>query len=210
MNHEPNCPLCGEGVLETRIYGRDMQHKGIALLVEGLQYSYCPSCEAEITAPAQMDHNALLIRTAYQQERARVKAEQHMLTGEQIRAIREKLAITQKQAAKIFGGGPTAFSKYETEDIVQNTSMDKLLRLANAMPSAFAWLANRAGEKELASESMKRAFDEITSIMRQSKTPLKSAFAPSKPNSPKRSLSVVVNNSANDHHYGNDLLIAGG
>lgn len=206
MNHEPNCPLCGVGALEPCIYGRDMAYKGVNIHVEGLQYAYCPECEAEITMPAEMDSNAQLIRVAYQAERARVKAEQNLLTGEQIRAIRESLGITQRIAAKIFGGGPTAFSKYEAEEIVQNTAMDKLLRVADAMPSAFAWLADQAGEQEIASESMKRVFNELASILKRVRTPPPEQRTPSIIQGSYDSFVVI--NSANDRDYNNELLAA--
>lgn len=140
------CPICDQGILQTRTYGRDMQHKGVDISVEGLQYDNCPDCGAEMTSPAQLDQNAKIIREAFIAERARVKREQNLLTGAEIRLIRERLGITQKQASRIFGGGPTAFSKYEAEDVVQSIGMDKLLRLAADVPSAAAWLFERAGE----------------------------------------------------------------
>lgn len=140
------CPICDQGVLQTRTYGRDMQHKGVDISVEGLQYDNCPDCGAEMTSPEQLDQNAKIIREAFIAERARVKREQNLLTGAEIRSIREHLSVTQKQASKIFGGGPTAFSKYEAEDVVQSAGMDKLLRLAAEVPAAAEWLLERAGE----------------------------------------------------------------
>lgn len=139
------CPICDQGVLQTRTYGRDMQHKGVNLSVEGLQFDYCPDCGAETTSPEQLDQNAKIIRNAFIAERERVKREQELLTGAEIRHIREILVITQKQASKIFGGGPTAFAKYEAEDVVQSAGMDKLIRLAYEVPSAAEWLLDRAG-----------------------------------------------------------------
>lgn len=146
MKNMRTCPICDQGVLQTRTYGRDMQHKGVDISVEGLQYDNCPDCGAEMTSPEQLDQNAKIIREAFIAERARVKREQNLLTGAEIRSIREHLSVTQKQASKIFGGGPTAFSKYEAEDVVQSAGMDKLLRLAAEVPAAAEWLLERAGE----------------------------------------------------------------
>jgi HTH-type transcriptional regulator/antitoxin MqsA len=73
-----------------------------------------------------------------------------LLSGIEIRAIRERYGINQKQAALLFGGGPVAFSKYENDDIAQAESMDKLLRLARVNESAFWTLVDEAGlTKEL-------------------------------------------------------------
>ena len=53
--------------------------------------------------------------------------------------------LTQKQAAKVFGGGSNAFAKYEAEDVVQSVGMDKLLRLAVEVPDAATWLFRQSG-----------------------------------------------------------------
>lgn len=140
------CPICEQGNLQARSYSRNMLHKGINITAEGLQCDYCPACEVEMTSPDQVDHNAKVIRNAFIAERERVKREQEMLTGAEIRRAREFLGITQKQASKIFGGGPTAFAKYEAEDVVQSAGMDKLIRLAYEVPAAAEWLFERAGE----------------------------------------------------------------
>lgn len=140
------CPICGQGELETKFYGREMQHKGVNLIVENLQFDCCHECGAELTSPEQMNHNSQIIRTAFINERERVKREQNLLTGVEIRQIRERLKITQKQAANIFGGGPNAFAKYEAEDVVQSVGMDKLIRLASDVPQAAMWLFKNAGE----------------------------------------------------------------
>jgi len=123
-----------------------MLHKGINITAEGLLCDYCEACNLEMTSPEQVDHNAKVIRNAFIAERERVKREQNMLTGAEIRRIREFLGITQKQASRIFGGGPTAFAKYEAEDIVQSAGMDKLIRLSSEIPAAAEWLFERAGE----------------------------------------------------------------
>ena len=37
--------------------------------------------------------------------------------------------MTQGQTARLFSGGPVAFSKYENDDVAHSESMDNLLRL---------------------------------------------------------------------------------
>ncbi len=140
------CPICEQDALQIRSYSRDMQHKGVNIVVHDLQCDYCKNCTVEVVSPEQLDRNAKLIREAFIAERARVKREQDLLTGAEIRLIREKLGITQKQASKIFGGGLTAFAKYEAEDVIQSAGMDKLIRLAEEIPAAAEWLFKRAGE----------------------------------------------------------------
>jgi HTH-type transcriptional regulator/antitoxin MqsA len=42
-----------------------------------------------------------------------------LLTGFELKALRQRLGVIQAQAAVIFGGGPVAFSKYESDDVMQ-------------------------------------------------------------------------------------------
>ena len=140
------CPICEQGNLKARSYSRNILHKGVDITVEGLQCDFCPACELELTTPDQIDRNSKIIRQAFIAERERFKREQDLLTGAEVRRAREFLGITQKQASKIFGGGPTAFAKYEAEDVVQSAGMDKLIRLASEVPAAADWLFERAGE----------------------------------------------------------------
>ena len=50
--------------------------------------------------------------------------------------------ITQEQAALLFGGGIHGFSKYERGEVIQSTSMDRLLRIALELPDAFSMLSH--------------------------------------------------------------------
>jgi HTH-type transcriptional regulator / antitoxin MqsA len=61
--------------------------------------------------------------------------------------------MTQGQAARLFGGGPVAFSKYENDDVAQSESMDNLLRLVRRSADAFWQLVQ---EKGMAAEFTKQ------------------------------------------------------
>jgi len=68
-----------------------------------------------------------------------------LLTGDEITALRKQYQLTQAQAAKLFGGGPVAFSKYENDDVAQSEAMDTLLRLIRRSPAAFWALVEEKG-----------------------------------------------------------------
>lgn len=55
------------------------------------------------------------------------------------------VGLNQEQAAKVFGGGPEAFSKYKSDDVMQSDSADKLLRMAEAFPMRLKKLMQQAG-----------------------------------------------------------------
>jgi HTH-type transcriptional regulator/antitoxin MqsA len=68
-----------------------------------------------------------------------------LLTGAEVRALRKRLGLKQAEAAKVFGGGIVAFSKYESDDVTQSEAMDKLMRLVDRIPQVFNLLRDEAG-----------------------------------------------------------------
>jgi HTH-type transcriptional regulator/antitoxin MqsA len=54
--------------------------------------------------------------------------------------------MTQVEAGKFFGGGPVAFSKYETDDLIPSDSMVALLKLAMNDPNVAARLREQHGQ----------------------------------------------------------------
>jgi transcriptional regulator with XRE-family HTH domain len=54
-----------------------------------------------------------------------------------IRAIREVCGLSQREAARVFGGGPKAFEKYESGEVATSSSMTRLLLLAARRPDLF-------------------------------------------------------------------------
>ncbi len=54
-----------------------------------------------------------------------------------VRAAREAVGLSQREAGRVFGGGPTAFYKYETVKAVPSEGMANLLRVALDRPDLF-------------------------------------------------------------------------
>ncbi len=131
------CPICGEGNLAAAVEKNLVEYKGQTGQLDA-HYSVCDCCGSEQTNAVQ----ARLNKRAVMAFRKRVDG---LLTGAEVRTLREQLGISQAEAAKIFGGGPVAFSKYESDDVVQSEAMDKLLRVVSDVPEAFELLARRAG-----------------------------------------------------------------
>lgn len=131
------CPVCGDGHLVAQIIQTPVEYNGKSGDLS-IRLSVCTACGSEQAGASEMRAN----------KRAMVafrKQVDRLLTGAEVRAVREKLQLTQARAAEIFGGGLVAFSKYENDDIAQSEAMDKLLRVAAVLPSAFNYLASRAG-----------------------------------------------------------------
>jgi len=144
------CPICGEGNLHPEVGKNPVEYKGHTTELD-LHFSLCAACGSEQADAAQTRVNKRLM-IAFK------KRVDSLLTGAEVRALRKKLRLSQTEAAQVFGGGPVAFSKYESDDVAQSEAMDKLLRLADELPPAFDLLCRRVGlERVLAGEKWQQA-----------------------------------------------------
>lgn len=135
--HEKNCPVCGEGCLRPQVGKNPVEYKGKMTELD-LHYSVCDACGSEQAGPDQLRAN----KRAMVAFKKRVDG---LLSGAEVRALRKRLRLKQSVAARIFGGGPVAFSKYESDDVAQSEAMDRLMRLAADIPEALDYLRRRAG-----------------------------------------------------------------
>jgi HTH-type transcriptional regulator/antitoxin MqsA len=55
---------------------------------------------------------------------------------EEIRRIRKKLGLTQGEAGELIGGGPRAFQKYESGDLLTSRAVGSALALLDHDPPA--------------------------------------------------------------------------
>ena len=63
-----------------------------------------------------------------------------LLRAEEIRRIRKKIDITQEIAGRIIGGGPRAFQKYESGDLLPSRAISSALILLDHYPEALTVL----------------------------------------------------------------------
>ena len=131
------CPICEEGYLDSRIDLDRVEYQGHHADLE-LHYSFCKTCGSEQANMDQLRFN----KRSMVEFRKKVDG---LLTGSQVRSIRKNLGLSQAEAARVFGGGPVAFSKYENDDVTQSEAMDKLLRLANEVPAGYDFLCKQGG-----------------------------------------------------------------
>lgn len=131
------CPVCRATDLVSATYQREFRPHGKVVTVT-LLTSRCSSCEAEFTTAAQHQENLVRLKTR--------KAEYGgLLLGEEIFALRRRYGLTQQNAAKIFGKGKIAFSRYENETSYPDESTTKLLKLAIRKPDVIKLLADDVG-----------------------------------------------------------------
>jgi len=120
------CLMCNSQQLTSKIDDEVIRYKGKQLFIP-LAYTVCDNCGYEFVPAEQIKQNDKAVIAAQR------KAD-GLLTPEQILIVRKSLNLTQAQAAKVFGGGRNAFSKYERGEVTQSEAMDKLLRLIHKHP----------------------------------------------------------------------------
>lgn len=127
--HNSYCKACGEGILTQQNRIREIPYKDTILKVKEVLFE-CEECGAQPSTTSLMrDHRRAITAAKKQYD--------ELLSGQEIRKIREDLGIDQSEAHQLFGGGPTAFSKYENNDVIQSESMDTLLRLVHMSKLTF-------------------------------------------------------------------------
>jgi HTH-type transcriptional regulator/antitoxin MqsA len=137
MNASALCPLCGDGQVTSHRDEVEQNYGGHRGMVP-LYFRNCSHCGSDFSGPEESQLN----KRAMMAFRKRVDG---VLSGARVVAVREKYKLTQAQAARLLGGGPVAFSKYENDDVAQSGAMDTLLRLIDANESAFWTLVDQKG-----------------------------------------------------------------
>lgn len=131
------CPICGEGHVTHHVDQFESEYKGQKAMLPS-HYKLCDTCHSDFAGAAEGKVNKRAIM-------AFRKSVDGLLTGTDIVALRKQYGLTQDQAAKLFGGGPVAFSKYENDDVSQSEAMDSLLRLVRQSQVAFGVLVSIKG-----------------------------------------------------------------
>ncbi len=123
------CPSCGTPMT----YGE--REETVAYQGHSLVYLqpgwHCDACDDGIVDGADNE----IADAALHEVMARAK--NSPLAPLLVRAAREAVGLSQREAGRVFGGGPTAFYKYETVKAVPSEGMANLLRLALERPDLF-------------------------------------------------------------------------
>lgn len=139
MENKALCAICGEGHITAQVRAVETEYKGAKALLP-MHYQLCDTCTSDYAGMAESKLNKRIVMAFRKQVDG-------LLTGDEITALRKQYKLTQAQAARLFGGGPVAFSKYENDDVAQSEAMDTLLRLVRRSPEAFWALVEEKGLK---------------------------------------------------------------
>lgn len=122
------CPVCGAAEL---IYDtRDIVHtyKGESTTIPSVTAEYCPACGDSVLDMENAERLGSLAMAFNQQVNAAIVDPGFIVN------VRKKLALDQREAAEIFGGGVNAFSRYENGKTKPPLALVKLLKVLDSHP----------------------------------------------------------------------------
>lgn len=128
------CLNCGKGILRHAVKDVPYEYKGHATVVPKVAGWHCPHChEVEFDSGEGKRFAEAIKHIA-----AAIDAQE---AAELVR-IRKKLKLTQLEAARITGGGPNAFSRYERGKARPLPAVTNLFRLLDRHPELLNELQN--------------------------------------------------------------------
>ncbi len=122
------CPNCAAAALIEDTRDVPYTYKGESTTIPAVTGEICPACgETVLTAEESSRVSAAMLDFNKQ-----VNAS--IVDPGFIASVRKKLALDQRQAAEVFGGGVNAFSRYENGKTKPPLALVKLLRVLNRHP----------------------------------------------------------------------------
>jgi putative zinc finger/helix-turn-helix YgiT family protein len=130
------CPRCGttmgdrRSVLKVPVNGEEVP-------VPSALHLRCPKCDEVVLRFS--DARRL------QEDAIAVYRKKHgLLSADEIRAIRERLGLTQSELARLLHLGANTISRWESGRNVQTEAMEMLLRLLRDLPGSLDYLRQHA------------------------------------------------------------------
>jgi HTH-type transcriptional regulator/antitoxin MqsA len=130
----PVCPKTGSP-MRRDVRPMALNYKGESITFD-MPGWYCESSDKSIHTGEDMRVSDRMLN--------RLKARtEGLLDPEEIRRIRKKLHLTQEAAGMLIGGGPRAFQKYESGDLLPSRAISSALALLDHEPEALTVLKAR-------------------------------------------------------------------
>lgn len=126
------CPMCAAADLVQDTRDLPYTYKGETTVLPAVSGEFCPACgEAVLGAEESSRVSALMLEFNKQVNAA-------IVDPAFIARVRKKLALDQREAAQIFGGGVNAFSRYESGKTKPPLALVKLLKVLDRHPDLLA------------------------------------------------------------------------
>lgn len=122
------CPSCGAAELIHDTRDETYTYKGVRTIIPAVTGDFCPACDESIHDGTETERVMKEMAAIQRQVNAAFVAPGF------IADVRKKLALDQREAAEIFGGGVNAFSRYETGKTKPPLALVKLLKVLERHP----------------------------------------------------------------------------
>lgn len=122
------CPLCGGAELVHDTRDRAYTYKGQTTTIAAVEGDYCPACGEAMFGPeeSQRVSQAML---AFNKQVNGAEVDPFFILQ-----VRRKLALGQREAGVLFGGGDTAFSRYENGKAKPPVALVQLFKVLDRHP----------------------------------------------------------------------------
>ena len=126
------CPVCGVAELARDTRDIPYIYKGESTIIPSVTGDFCPVCSEAVLEKSESDRISLLMLEFNKQVNASIVDPAFIAT------VRKKLALDQREAGEIFGGGVNAFSRYENGKTKPPLALVKLLKVLDRHPELLA------------------------------------------------------------------------
>jgi HTH-type transcriptional regulator/antitoxin MqsA len=132
------CPTCETGNLVTAIRNVLYTYKGKKTVIKAVKGQFCdnPKCREVIMDMGES------VRTSKEMLEFNKKVNAELTPIDLLTQVRVQLNLTQQEAAKVFGGGANAFSRYESGKTKPPVALVKLFKVLNKHPDLFEEIAD--------------------------------------------------------------------
>lgn len=136
LDLSPSCHECGRSMIRG-IRPMTVCYKGLTTTFD-MPGWYCECGEGLVTGKDMevSDRQLNLLKAQVQ----------HLVLPSEVRRIRKKLGLNQQAAGSLLGGGPNAFHKYESGEVLPSKAISNLLRVLEAMPEGLKVLHESSRE----------------------------------------------------------------
>lgn len=126
------CPHCGDANLIRDTRDMPYTYKGESTTLPSVTGDFCPACGEAVLDANESARVSGFMLDFNKQINASVVAPDFIV------GVRKKLALDQREAAEIFGGGVNAFSRYENGKTRPPLALVKLLKVLDRHPDLLA------------------------------------------------------------------------
>ena len=133
------CPTCGIGSLVEGVRGVPYVYKGRKTVLKAVKGKFCDNRKCREVV-MDKDESA---RTSREMLAFHKKVNAELTPIDLLTQVREQFKLTQQQAAKVFGGGANAFSRYESGKTKPPVALVKLFMVLRKHPDLFEEVAER-------------------------------------------------------------------